>query len=171
MSDDILRNLQVERWPVSRLKKYGRNARKHSEDQLELIMASMRAFRWTAPILVSEDGTIIAGHARFECSRRLKLKEVPVIVIDGLSETDRRALTLAENQIATKADWDIDMLTIELGDLQGEGVDIGELGFDQSELDAMMADTGMDALGPDEPAPAQEKKAVQCPECGAHFVP
>src|SRR3954470_21866 len=103
-------NLVVEYWPVERLIPYVRNARTHSPSQVAEIAGSIRAFGFTNPILVGEDGDIIAGHGRLAAARLLELKATPVIVLKGLSEVRRRQLVLADNRIALNAGWDMEML-------------------------------------------------------------
>ena len=109
-----LRTLAVQVWPVDRLLPYSRNARTHSDEQIAQVAASMREFGWTNPILVGADNIIIAGHARLAAARKLGFREVPVIVLDHLTETQRRALVLADNKLALNAGWDEEMLRVEL---------------------------------------------------------
>src|ERR1035438_7253999 len=106
----VLRDLVVERWPIDRHIPYVRNARTHTEEQVAQVAASIIEFGWTNPILVGADGVIIAGHARLLAARKLAMTEVPVIVLDHLSETQRRALVLADNRLALSAGWDEEML-------------------------------------------------------------
>src|SRR5205823_3063561 len=103
-------NLQVVAWPVEKLIPYARNARTHSDDQVAQIAASIAEFGWTNPILAGADGIVIAGHARLLAARKLRMTEVPVIVLDHLTESQRRALVLADNRLALNAGWDEEML-------------------------------------------------------------
>ena len=96
-------NLQVAMWSVEKLIPYARNARTHSDEQIAQVAASIVEFGWTSPILVGGDGVIIAGHARLLAARKLKMTEVPVIVLGHLSEAQRRALVLADNKLALNA--------------------------------------------------------------------
>ena len=105
-------DLQVQQWPVEKLIPYARNARTHSEEQVAQVAASIIEFGWTNPILVGADGVIIAGHARLAAARKMKLTEVPVIVLDHLTPTQRRALVLADNRLALSAGWDEEMLRV-----------------------------------------------------------
>jgi len=132
------RQLQVEMWPIDRLIPYIRNARTHSEEQVAQVAASIIEFGWTNPILVGKDAVIIAGHARLAAARKLNMVEVPVIVLDGLTETQRRALILADNKLALNAGWDDEMLRVELESLQQEGFDIDLVGFTDDEVDALL---------------------------------
>lgn len=126
--------LAVEYWPIDRLIPYARNARTHSAAQVAQIAASIRAFGFTNPILASDAGDMVAGHGRLAAARQLGLEVVPVIVLRGLSEIQRRQLVLADNRIALNAGWDSEMLRLELCDLKGLGADLSELGFTETEL-------------------------------------
>src|SRR4051812_27621674 len=94
---------QIERWPIAKLIPNARNARTHSAEQVDQIAASIREWGWTNPVLVSEDGTIIAGHGRVLGARRLGLTEVPVMVARGWSKAQIRAYALADNRLALSA--------------------------------------------------------------------
>jgi ParB-like chromosome segregation protein Spo0J len=94
---------RIERWSIDRLRPYERNPRTHSEAQVDQIAASMVEFGWTNPVLVDERGGILAGHGRLLAARKLGLCEVPVIRFEHLSEAQKRAYILADNQIALQA--------------------------------------------------------------------
>lgn len=126
--------LRVKYWPPDRLVPSPRNARSHSEAQVAEIAGSIRAFGFSNPILVGDDDDIIAGHGRLAAARKLGLAEVPVIVLKGLTDFQRRQLVLADNRIALNAGWDLEMLKLELQDLKGLGVDLSILGFTNEEL-------------------------------------
>jgi ParB-like nuclease domain len=128
---------KIERWPLARLVPYARNARTHSEAQIAQIAASMREFGWTMPVLCDEAGTIIAGHGRVLAARLLNYSEAPVMIARGWTESQRRAYTLADNQLATKAGWDNSLLALELDDLRAGGVDLALLGFETADLEAV----------------------------------
>jgi ParB-like chromosome segregation protein Spo0J len=138
-SDAECDRLRLEFWPVDRLVPSTRNARTHSEAQVAEIAGSLRAFGFTNPILVGEDGDVVAGHGRLAAARQLALANVPVILLKGLSELQRRQLMLADNRIALNAGWDLEMLSLELKDLSGLGVDLSTLGFTLQELAAALA--------------------------------
>ena len=110
---------QVERWPLERLIPHARNARTHSEDQVAQIAGSIAEFGFVNPVLVGDDGVLVAGHGRVMAARKLGLTEAPVIVLSHLTPTQRRALMIADNQIATNAGWNEEMLAAELAALQG----------------------------------------------------
>ncbi|WGR59802.1 site-specific DNA-methyltransferase [Paracoccus ferrooxidans] len=135
MSD---RQLAVEYRPLDSLVPYARNARTHSEAQVAEIAGSIREFGFTNPVLIAEDGTLIAGHGRVLAARLLGMKTLPAITLTGLSETQRRALVLADNRIALNAGWDESLLALELSDLKDAGVDLGIMGFEDGELDRLL---------------------------------
>jgi hypothetical protein len=142
--------LQIDMMPTSRLVPYIRNARTHSADQIAQIAASIAEFGFTNPILIGEDDVIIAGHGRLMAAQTLGLPDVPVIVLDHLSESQRRALVLADNRIAENAGWDNAMLASELAALRDENFDLDMIGFDEAELDELLAGfefNGGEALG------------------------
>src|SRR5947209_5303531 len=130
--------LRLEFWPIERLLPSPRNARTHSEAQIAEIAGSIRTFGFTNPILISDDGDVIAGHGRLAAARLLGLGDVPVIPLRGLSEVQRRQLMLADNRIALNAGWDAEMLNLELKDLSVLGSDLEALGFTAQELAAAL---------------------------------
>src|SRR3981081_922651 len=101
-----------------------RNARTHPKRQIDQLKASIEAFGFTNPILADPDGHIIAGHGRLQAARVMGLTEVPTIILSGLSETQKRALRLADNKIALNAGWDLEILQLELGELGSIAGDI-----------------------------------------------
>lgn len=131
--------LRLEFWSLNRLVPSPRNARTHSEAQIAEIAGSIRAFGFANPILVGPEGDVIAGHGRLAAARRLSLTEVPVIVLEGLSELQRRQLVLADNRIALNAGWDIDLLRLELKDLSVISGELSMLGFTKNELFSLLA--------------------------------
>jgi DNA modification methylase len=130
---------QVERRPVAALIPYARNARTHSDEQVAQIAASIREWGWTTPILVGEDGTIIAGHGRVLAAQKLGIAEVPVMVARGWSEAQKRAYIIADNQLALNAGWNFELLKLELVDLEDAGFDLDLIGFGDA-LEGLLAD-------------------------------
>src|SRR5690349_12671707 len=120
----ISNDLRLEYWPLDRLIPSARNARTHSPAQVAEIAGSIRAFGFSNPILVGADGDIIAGHGRLAAARQLGLTQVPVVVLTGLTDLQRRQLLLADNRIALNAGWDLQMLQLELKDLTTLGADL-----------------------------------------------
>jgi len=129
----------IERWPTEKLVPYARNARTHSEEQVTQIAASIVEFGFTNPILAGSDGVIVAGHGRLAAAQKLGLETVPVVVLDHLTPTQRRALIIADNRIAENAGWDDAMLRIELQSLQEDGFNLDITGFDADALAEIMA--------------------------------
>ena len=127
-------------WPVEKLIPYARNARTHSDEQVAQIAASIAEFGWTNPILAGADGIVIAGHARLLAARKLGMTEVPVIVLDHLTESQRRALVLADNRLALNAGWDEEMLRVELVALDEEGFNLDVVGFTEDEIEDLLRD-------------------------------
>ncbi len=130
---------KLEHWPIERLLPYIRNARTHSEAQIAQIAASIAEFGFTAPILAGSDGVIVAGHGRLAAARKLGLATVPVVVLEHLTPTQRRALVIADNKIAENAGWDEELLRLELAELQEADFDLALTGFDADELLEIMA--------------------------------
>ena len=135
-----LRDLAVQLWSIEKLIPYARNARTHTDEQVAQIAGSIAEFGWTNPILVGADGIIIAGHARLAAARRLKMTQVPVIVLDDLTETQRRALILADNRLALNAGWDEEMLRVELAALKEDEFDLDLIGFTDEEMEDLLRD-------------------------------
>jgi len=138
---------KIEHWPLARLLPYARNARTHSDDQVAQIAASIVEFGFTNPCLVGADGVLVAGHGRLLAARKLGLDTVPVVVLDHLSQTQRRALVLADNRIAENAGWDDAMLRTELEALQADGFDLDLTGFDPDALAELLAGEETDQAG------------------------
>src|SRR5271165_3292154 len=129
---------RIELWPLDRLVPYARNARTHSPEQIAQIAASIVEFGFNAPILVASDAGIVAGHGRLLAARKLGLAECPVVVLDHLSETQRRAYIIADNKLALNAGWDEKMLASELRELATDGTDLALIGFSDEELAALL---------------------------------
>jgi len=151
--------MQVEQRKIEALIPYVNNSRTHSDEQVAQIAASVREFGWTNPILVDGQNGIIAGHGRLAAARKLGLTEVPVIVLDHLSEAQKKALVIADNKLASNAGWDDEMLRLELGDLQEMGFDATIAGFTTEELDALLNVTeGTDGLTDEDDVPEAPKE-------------
>ena len=157
---------RIEMWPLDRLIPYARNARTHSETQVAQIAGSIIEFGFTAPLLVSEDGGILAGHGRLAAARKLDLDAVPVVVLDHLTPIQRRAYILADNQLALQAGWDHELLAVELADLSAAGFDLALTGFSDDELADLLGDIE-DAERADEAAPIAEPEDEDIPDAPA----
>lgn len=136
-----------------------RNARTHDSRQIRQLVESIKSFGFTNPLLVDDHNELIAGHARLEAARRLKMKDVPAIRLVGLSGAKKRALMLADNKIALNAGWDLDLLTEELADLSSMTLDfeIEATGFDVGEIDLIIE-------GQDAPSVPEESDVVAEPD-------
>jgi len=130
--------MKIEQRSVISLIPYINNSRKHSDEQVAQIAASIKEFGWTNPILVDGDNGLIAGHGRLLAARKLGMDKVPVIELAHLSEIQKKALIIADNKLALNSDWDNELLTIELKDLIDQEFDITLLGFDSTEIDALI---------------------------------
>lgn len=141
---------KIEQWPTTKLLPYARNARTHSDEQVMQIAASIAEFGFTNPILAGADGVIVAGHGRLAAANKLGLSMVPVVVLDHLSATQRRALVIADNRIAENAGWDDAMLRVELEALQDDDFDLSITGFDLDDLADLQGDEDGDGSGSDQ---------------------
>jgi DNA modification methylase len=130
---------RIERWPIGRLVPYARNARTHSDAQVGQIAASIREWGWTNPVLVAEDGTIIAGHGRVLAAQQLRIADVPVMIAAGWTEAQRRAYTIADNKLTLNGGWDQELLGLEIGELEVLGFDLDLIGFSDEERAALAA--------------------------------
>ena len=147
----------VERRSVVSLVPYAKNARTHSPAQVDQIAASIREWGWTVPVLVDEQGTIIAGHGRILAAQKLGITDVPVMVADGWSETQKRAYILADNKLALNAGWDDALLGLELAELDGLGFDLELTGFSLDEIAGLTVDKTEGLTDPDDvPEPPVE---------------
>jgi DNA modification methylase len=123
---------------VDSLIPYINNSRKHSDEQVAQIAASIQEFGWTNPILVDGDNGLIAGHGRLLAARKLGMSKVPVIELAHLSEAQKKALIIADNKLALNADWDTGILNLELNELNDLGFGLDLIGFSKDELNALL---------------------------------
>jgi len=128
---------KIEMVSVDALIPYAKNARTHSDEQVAQIAGSIKEFGFNNPVLVDKDNSVIAGHGRLMAARKLGYKEVPVVKLEHLTESQRKAYILADNRIALNSGWDTSMLSLELQELKDD-IDLSLLGFDADELDAMI---------------------------------
>ena len=148
---------RIEIWSVDRVVPYSKNARTHSPEQVAQIAASIAEFGFNAPILVDSNAGIVAGHGRLLAARKLGLAEVPVVVLDHLTETQRRAYIIADNKLAENAGWNEEVLAAELADLERDGLDLKLVGFSDDELEALLASADND------PEPEEEEPLAEPP--------
>ncbi len=131
----------VQRRQLSELIPYAKNARTHTDKQIDQIVASMREWGWTNPVLIDESGSIIAGHGRVLAAKKLGITSVPVMVATDWTEAQKRAYVIADNKIAENADWDGSKLSDELSWLSDIGFDMELTGFDQIEAQVSAENT------------------------------
>jgi ParB-like chromosome segregation protein Spo0J len=162
---------KVERRKVASLIPYARNARTHSPEQVDQIAASIREWGWTIPILIDENGGLIAGHGRIMAARKLGIAEVPCMTAVGWSEAQKKAYIIADNKLAMNAGWDNDLLKIELGDLGALNFDLSLTGFGMGELATMFDEPNFEPGGLEDQGKLDElsPKIIQCPHCGQDF--
>ena len=151
---------KIEQWPTAKLLPYARNARTHSDEQVAQIAASIAEFGFTNPILAGSDGIIVAGHGRLAAAQKLGLERVPVVVLDHLSATQRRALVIADNRIAENAGWDDELLAIEFAELADAGFDNLLTGFTQDEIDALTPEQIPEGLTDEDAVPEVQAEPV-----------
>ncbi len=143
---------RIEVWPADKLVPYDKNPRTHSTEQVSQIAASIAEFGFLNPILVDTAAGIIAGHGRLQAAKQLGLAQVPVVVLDHLTEAQKRAYVIADNKLALNAGWDEDLLRAEMVALSAENFDLPVIGFSDDELADLLADSNVAAGNTDEDA-------------------
>jgi len=169
---------KIDLLPIDSLIAYARNARTHSDKQVDKIVASIKEFGWTIPILIGEDHTIIAGHGRVLAAKKLKITEVPTMMAKGWSEAQKRAYVIADNKLTIDSDWNEELLKVELMDLKNSDFDLSLTGFDSKEIDSLLVypDQASDddaAAIVDKVEECQQKWNVQLGDlyqCGNHRI-
>ena len=160
---NILLPKTIELWSVDRLIPYTQNARQHSQEQIAQLAASIEEFGFTNPILVDSGAGIVAGQARLAAARSLCLAQVPVIVLDQLTELQKRAYVLADNKLAENATWDPELLQLELEALDAAEFDLSLLGFSDPELEALLESTESPTLTDEDDSPALQELVISRP--------
>ena len=122
---------------INELKPYENNSRTHDESQIKQICESIKEYGWTNPVLIDENNMIIAGHGRVEGGKKLNIKEVPCIVLSGLTEAQKKAYVIADNKMALNAGWNEELLKTELENLKDLDFDLELTGFSKKELDKL----------------------------------
>lgn len=140
----------VERRAVSELIPYARNPRTHSPSQVTEIAASIRHWGWTNPVLIDEDGGIIAGHGRVLAAQELGIVDVPTIVARGWSDAQKRAFVIADNKLTLNGGWNDDLLKVELAGLEAMDFDLTLTGFSELELATLLTDANAGLTDPDD---------------------
>ena len=130
-------SIRIEIWPIDRLIFYIRNPRQNDQ-AVDRMCASIREFGFKIPCLVRSDGEVVDGHLRLKAARKLGISEVPVIVCDEWSPAQVKAFRLMVNRSVTWADWDEELLALELQEIQGLDFDLSLTGFEVGEIDALL---------------------------------
>lgn len=154
--------MQTHDWPIDRLKPYENNPRQN-DGAVEAVAASIREFGFRVPIVVDGDGVIVAGHTRYKAAQKLSRETVPVVVADDLTPEQIRAFRIADNKTAELAEWDFDLLPIELDGLKDIGYDLGLLGFDEDELGKLLDPGVAEGLTDPDDVPEPPDEAITQP--------
>lgn len=156
--------MKVVTYQIANVKPYENNPR-NNDSAVDAVAASIREFGWQQPIVVDKDGVIIAGHTRYKAAKKLKLKEVPVVVAENLTDDQVKAYRLADNKTGELAGWDFSALEEELAWLAE--IDMQQFGFAGSEAEDFNIDNLFAEAAPKE----KEAKEIKCPHCGMYFTP
>ena len=155
---------QMVRVPIGELVPYARNARTHSESQIVQIRASLREFGFVNPVLIDGDRNIIAGHGRVLAAKAEGMTEVPCVLVEHLTDAQRRAYILADNRLAEQSGWDTEMLALELGEIKAEGMNLALTGFDAETMIFDDPAALADALGGSKPKSGESESKPDTPE-------
>jgi len=150
----------IEHRSVASLVPYANNARTHSDEQVTQIARSIEEFGFVNPVLVGSDDVIVAGHGRLVAAKQLGMETVPVIVLGHLTETQRRALVIADNQITANSGWDEELLKLELTELDALDFDLDLMGFSDDELDGLLLTEEVEGQTDDDEVPEPEDHPV-----------
>ncbi|WP_409336322.1 site-specific DNA-methyltransferase [Eubacterium sp. F2] len=129
---------KLEQVPIDKLVPYARNARTHSKEQIAQLRASLREFGFVSPAVIDSDYNILVGHGRVQAAREEGYDKIPCVFAEDLTEAQKRAYIIADNQLSLNAGWDEDLLSVELSDLQENAFDLSLLGFDEKDLAKLM---------------------------------
>jgi DNA modification methylase len=152
--------VNLEHLQLDALIPFAKNSRTHSGEQVAQIAASIKEFGFTNPVLIDNDGGIIAGHGRVMAARKLKLKEVPCIRLGHLTDAQKRAYVIADNKLALNAGWDDEMLKLELGDLKELNFDLSLTGFSTDEINALLTRDVVEGLTDEDAVPEVPEEPV-----------
>ena len=162
-----LDDLKMEMWPTEKLIEYARNPRQNDQ-VIPKMMASIKEFGFRIPIVAKSDGTVVDGHLRLKAAREMGLEQVPVVLADELTDTQVKAFRLLANQSANWAEWDKELLHLELDDLKEDGFDTDLIGFDEHDV-MSMEDMNMGDFFAEAEEKEKKKKTAICPHCGEEF--
>ncbi len=165
--------MKTETWPLERLIDYARNPRKN-DHAVDKVAAAIREFGFRVPIVAKSDGLVVDGHLRLKAARKLGLAEVPVVLADDLTDAQVKAFRISVNRMAELAEWDSELLALELGELGELGFDLELTGFGEKEIEAM-------TLEDEKPSTLEQESSAKeidsdgfllghrCPRCGFEF--
>lgn len=157
---------QLEQWPLDKFIEYARNPRKN-DHAVDAVAAAIHEFGFRVPVVAKSDGTIVDGHLRLKAAKKLKLDTVPVLLADDMTDAQIKAFRISVNKMADLADWDDELLRLELDDLKDVGFDIDLLGFSDEEMNKLFSDAELDE------EKGKEKQLnpqyINCPHCGKEF--
>ena len=162
---------QLESWPTDTLIEYARNPRKN-DHAVDRVAAAIREFGFRVPILAKSDKTIVDGHLRLKAAKKLGLEEVPVLLCDDMTDIQVRAFRLSVNKVSEFADWDDEMLRVELDALGVDGFDLELTGFSLDEVATLLIDGSDFEPGSEDDQGQLDKldpKIVTCPHCSKEF--
>ncbi len=137
-----MNDLKVEYRNIKELIPYCNNSRTHSDEQVLQIASSIKAFGFTNPILIDEKLTVIAGHGRLLAAKKINMDSVPCVMLEGLTEKQKKAYVITDNKIAMNSGWDEEMLRSELAFIANDGFNLEITGFDIDELSKIFDETG-----------------------------
>lgn len=152
-------SLTFETWPIDRCIDYARNPRKN-DHAVDKVAAAIREFGFRVPIVAKSDGLVVDGHLRLKAAKKLGLTEVPVILADDMSEAQIKAFRLSVNKVAELAEWDTDLLGLEIADLKEMGFDLALTGFEAAEIDALFPDEPSAGLTDEDAVPEAPEQPV-----------
>jgi len=164
-------NIEIIYRNASDLIPYANNSRTHSDDQINQVASSIKEFGFTNPVLIDEQGGIIAGHGRVMAAKKLGLAEVPTITLEGLTKAQVKAYVIADNQLALNSGWDVDTLKLEIETLQELDFDIDLLGLMVDEITNILNEPSFDPGTEEDQGKLDQldPKYIDCPHCGKEF--
>jgi ParB-like chromosome segregation protein Spo0J len=162
-------SMTIEQWPIDRPIPYGRNPRRISDDAIAKVAGSLKEFGQRQPIVVDGDGVIVVGHTRLLAARKLGWETIDVHVASDLTPNQAKAYRLADNRVGEESQWNDSLLKLELADLRDMGEGLEVIGFDQSELDAFLAERDDEAPDDFEEFGEDMETEHACPRCGYRF--
>ena len=167
--------MEIKEVEITKLTPYSDNARVHNEEQINQLIASIKEFGFTNPVLIDENKTVIAGHGRLTAAQQMGLEKIPTIVLSGLTEKQKRAYVIADNKLALNAEWNDDILLKEIAVLSDMDFDLALMGWSENEINSFIAPleavyNKKDYLGSQE-INLEDIDNFQniCPRCGFEF--